>query len=676
MTNPLLQTWQTPFGMPPFESIQASHFEEAFDKALLQHQAEIAAISNNSEPPTFENTLIALEASGDLLNQTSNVFFNLSASHSSPDIQSLERNLAPKLAAHSAALYLNAALFQRIDALNQTKHQLQLDAESIRLIERYHLDFVRAGAKLQAKDRESFAQNSEKLASLFTQFSQNVLADESSFCLTLTKDEELQGLPSFVRQSAQKLAKDRGLTEPNAHAFTLSRSSITPFMTFSERRDLRKTMWNAWCQRGEHAGAHNNEPIMKEILKLRLAQARLLGYKDFSEYALADTMAGSAQQARDLLMRVWQPARLKALQEREDLKKLSGLNDLEAWDWHFWTERVRKEKFDLNEAEIKPYLQLHKLMQAMFHVANRLFGVNFKEVSNIAKYHDTVTGWEVTDANGQHVGLILSDNFARSTKRSGAWMSTYRDPMHLSTSIRPIVVNNNNFSQGPEGQPTLLSLDDARTLFHEFGHGLHGLLSQVRFPRLSGTSVLRDFVEFPSQVYENWLMQPQILKEFALHAETGQAMPDDLIQKILDAQTFNQGFSTVEYVSSALVDLALHETTDLDALNFKDFEARTLKAIDMPPAIGMRHRLPHFSHLFSSNSYASAYYVYMWAEVLDADGFDAFLEAGDLFAPEPAHKLYEHIYSAGNKQDPMQAYIAFRGRAPTVTPLLTKRGLA
>lgn len=676
MTNPLLQTWQTPFGMPPFESIQASHFEEAFDKALLQHQAEIAAISNNSEPPTFENTLIALEASGDLLNQTSNVFFNLSASHSSPDIQSLERNLAPKLAAHSAALYLNAALFQRIDALNQTKHQLQLDAESIRLIERYHLDFVRAGAKLQAKDRESFAQNSEKLASLFTQFSQNVLADESSFCLTLTKDEELQGLPSFVRQSAQKLAKDRGLTEPNAHAFTLSRSSITPFMTFSERRDLRKTMWNAWCQRGEHAGAHNNEPIMKEILKLRLAQARLLGYKDFSEYALADTMAGSAQQARDLLMRVWQPARLKALQEREDLKKLSGLNDLEAWDWHFWTERVRKEKFDLNEAEIKPYLQLHKLMQAMFHVANRLFGVNFKEVSNIAKYHDTVTGWEVTDANGQHVGLFLSDNFARSTKRSGAWMSTYRDPMHLSTSIRPIVVNNNNFSQGPEGQPTLLSLDDARTLFHEFGHGLHGLLSQVRFPRLSGTSVLRDFVEFPSQVYENWLMQPQILKEFALHAETGQAMPDDLIQKILDAQTFNQGFSTVEYVSSALVDLALHETTELDALNFKDFEARTLKAIDMPPAIGMRHRLPHFSHLFSSNSYASAYYVYMWAEVLDADGFDAFLEAGDLFAPEPAHKLYEHIYSAGNKQDPMQAYIAFRGRAPTVTPLLTKRGLA
>jgi peptidyl-dipeptidase Dcp len=676
MTNPLLQTWLTPFGMPPFESIKAEHFEEAFDNGLSQHQAEILAISQNPAPASFENTVLALEESGALLNQTSNVFFNLSSSHSSPAIQSIERKMAPRLAAHSAALYLNAPLFERIDHLDQQKTSLQLDPESIRLIERYHLDFVRAGAKLKAQDRESFAQNAERLASLFTTFSQNVLADESAFCLTLTLEEELSGLPDFVRSAAQQLAKNRGLTDANAHAFTLSRSSITPFMTFSDRRDLRQTMWTAWCQRGENQGPHNNEPIMKEILKLRLQQARLLGYQDFAEYALADTMAGSARQARDLLTRVWAPARLKALQEGSDLQQLSGLHDLQAWDWHYWTERVRKEKYDLNESEIKPYLQLHKLMEAMFHVAHKLFGVNFKEVKNIAKYHETVTGWEVTDRQGQHVGLFLSDNFARSTKRSGAWMSTYRDPMHLKTSVRPIVVNNNNFSQAPAGQATLLSLDDARTLFHEFGHGLHGLLSQVRFPRLSGTSVLRDFVEFPSQVYENWLMQPQILKQFALHAETNEPMPDALIQKILDAQTFNQGFATVEYVSSALVDLALHETTELEGLDFKKFEQETLKSIDMPPAIGMRHRLPHFSHLFSSNSYASAYYVYMWAEVLDADGFDAFLEAGDLFATEPAQKLYQHIYSAGNRQDPMSAYIAFRGRAPTVTPLLTKRGLA
>jgi len=675
MTNPLLQKWSTPFEMPPFEDIKAAHFHEAFNQALTNHQDEIQAIASQTQAPSFENTLLALEAGGELLNQTSAIFFNLSASHTSPEIQAIERDISPKLAAHSAAMFLNAPLFERINKLHQERTKLGLDAESIRLIERYHLDFVRAGANLKDKDRQSFAHYSEKLASCFTQFSQNVLADEAAFCMVLTEADQLKGLPDFVKSAAKQLAKERGLEQHNAHAFTLSRSSITPFMTFSERRDLRESMWGAWCKRGENPGAHNNENVMKEILKIRLAQARLLGYTNFSEYALADTMAGSAANARDLLMRVWTPARLRAVQEREDLKMLSGLSDLAAWDWHFWTERVRKEKFDLNEAELKPYLQLHKLMQAMFHVANRLFGVSFKQVENIAKYHNSVTGWEVTSADGKHVGLFLSDNFARSSKRSGAWMSTYRDPMNLTQEVRPIVVNNNNFSQGPEGKPTLLSLDDARTLFHEFGHGLHGLLSQVKYPRLSGTSVLRDFVEFPSQVYENWLMQPQILKEFALHAETGEPMPDALIEKILAAQTFNQGFTTVEYVSSALVDLALHETIDIEHLNFQEFESMTLQSIQMPPAIGMRHRLPHFSHLFSSNSYASAYYVYMWAEVLDADGFDAFLEAGDIFAKEPAKKLYEHIYSAGNRQDPMKAYVAFRGREPTVTPLLTKRGL-
>ena len=675
MTNPLLQKWSTPFEMPPFEDIKAAHFPEAFNQALTNHQDEIQAIASQTQAPSFQNTLLALEASGELLNQTSAIFFNLSASHTSPEIQAIERDISPKLAAHSAAMFLNAPLFERINKIHQERTKLGLDAESIRLIERYHLDFVRAGANLKNKDRQSFAHYSEKLASCFTQFSQNVLADEAAFCMVLTEADQLKGLPDFVKSAAKQLAKERGLEQHNAHAFTLSRSSITPFMTFSERRDLRESMWGAWCKRGENPGAHNNENVMKEILKIRLAQARLLGYTNFSEYALADTMAGSAANARDLLMRVWTPARLRAVQEREDLKMLSGLSDLAAWDWHFWTERVRKEKFDLNEAELKPYLQLHKLMEAMFHVANRLFGVSFKQVENIAKYHNSVTGWEVTSADGKHVGLFLSDNFARSSKRSGAWMSTYRDPMNLTQEVRPIVVNNNNFSQGPEGKPTLLSLDDARTLFHEFGHGLHGLLSQVKYPRLSGTSVLRDFVEFPSQVYENWLMQPQILKEFALHAETGEPMPDALIEKILAAQTFNQGFTTVEYVSSALVDLALHETIDIEHLNFQEFESMTLQSIQMPPAIGMRHRLPHFSHLFSSNSYASAYYVYMWAEVLDADGFDAFLEAGDIFAKEPAKKLYEHIYSAGNRQDPMKAYVAFRGREPTVTPLLTKRGL-
>ena len=676
MKNPLLEKWNTPFEMPPFEQIEPSHFSEAFEIALQHHRTEIARIANNDADPSFENTLIALEECGELLNRTASVFSNLSSSHTSNELQTIERAIAPQLAAHFAAIYLNDSLFKRIEKIFIQRLNLGLDAESIRLVERYHLDFVRAGANLKDEDRITFAKNTEKLASLFTTFSQNVLADEASFSLVLTQEDELKGLPEFVLKAARKMAQDSGLKDANAYVITLSRSSMTPFMTFSERRDLRQKLWTAWCQRGENDGPNNNVEIMREILRLRLTQARLLGYKDFSEYALADTMAGSANAARELLMRVWKPARLKALKELEDLKKLSGLEDLQAWDWHFWTEKVRKEKFDLDEAEIKPYLQLEKLIEAMFYVAHHLFHISFKEVKNIAKYHDSITGWEVVDAKGQHVGLFLSDNFARNTKRSGAWMSTYRNPMHIKQSVRPIVVNNNNFSQGPEGQPTLLSLDDARTLFHEFGHGLHGLLSQVKYPRLSGTNVLNDFVEFPSQVFENWLMQPQILKQFAIHAETGEAMPDALLQRILDVQTFNQGFATVEYVSSALVDLALHETIDLSNIDFKKFEAKTLKSIQMPPAIGMRHRLPHFSHLFSSDSYASAYYVYMWAEVLDADGFDAFLEAGDLFAAEPANKLYEHVYSAGNKQEPMKAYVAFRGREPTVLPLLTKRGLS
>ncbi len=674
--NPLLQTWQTPFGMPPFERIQANNFPEAFEAALTEHQNELTLIANAPQAPSFDNTVLALESSGKLLDQTASIFFNLSASHTSPEIQAIEREMAPRLAAHHAALFLNEALFQRIDSLHQNKATLRLDPESLRVLERYHLDFVRAGAKLHAHERQIFAKNTERLATFFTQFSQNVLADESAYCMVLHSEDDLQGLPDFVRAAAKQLALERGLTQDNAHAITLSRSSLTPFMTFSQRRDLRQQLWQAWCARGENPGPHHNHPVMHEILQLRLAQAQLLGYKDFAEYALADTMAKSPKAARDLLLRVWQPARARALQEREDLVKLSGLSDLQAWDWHYWTERVRKEKFDLDEAQIKPYLQLSNLTQAMFYVAERLFGVRFKEVKDIARYHASVTGWEVSNAQGQHVGLFLSDNFARSSKRSGAWMSTYRDPSNMAQSVRPIVVNNNNFSQAPVGQPTLLSLDDARTLFHEFGHGLHGLLSTVRFPRLAGTSVLRDFVEFPSQVFENWLMQPEILQRFALHAQTGQPMPLALMQRILKAQTFNQGFSTVEYVSSALVDLALHENTSPDELDFTEFEARILKSIQMPPAVGMRHRLPHFSHLFSSNGYAAAYYVYMWAEVLDADGFDAFLEAGDIFAPEPAQRLYEHIYSAGNRQEPMLAYQAFRGRLPTVTPLLTKRGLA
>lgn len=673
--NPLLERWETPFGMPPFADIKPSHFAQAFDVAFAEHNLELDQIASHLGEPDFNNTVLALESSGSLLKRVGAVFANLKASHTSPELQLIEKDIAPRLAAHGAALYQNRALFQRIDALHQARSSLSLDGESLRVLERHHLDFVRAGAKLEGPAREQFAQNTQTLAALFTQFSQSLLADESTYCLVLNNDEELIGLPEFVRQAARQLAGERGIASDHAHAFTLSRSSVMPFMTFSERRDLRERMWRAWCARGENQGPTHNHEVIKRILSLRLEQAQLLGYASFADYALQDTMAGSVAAARGLLLRVWEPARQRALAERQALVALSGLQDFQAWDWHFWAERLRQQKLDLDEAAVRPYLRLGKLTEAMFDVAGRLFGISFHKVASLPSYHQDVRGWEVKDRQGQHLGVFLADNFARIGKRSGAWMSNYRDASDLGSAVRPIVVNNNNFSKAPEGQDTLLSLDDGRTLFHEFGHGLHGLLTRVRFPRLSGTHVLRDFVELPSQLFEHWLLQPEVLRQFARHAHSGEPMPDGMIQQIVDAQTFNQGFATVEYVASALVDLALHEHTAPEALDLGEFEVQALHALGMPPSIGMRHRLPHFSHLFSSNGYAALYYVYMWAEVLDADGFDAFLEAGDIFASDVADRLHRHIYAAGDTQAPMDAYIAFRGREPSAAPLLQKRGL-
>jgi peptidyl-dipeptidase Dcp len=680
-TNPLLCEWDTPFQVPPFALIAPHHFLPAFDVGFAAHQAEIDSIAANTAPADFENTLLALESAGGLLARCSAVFFNLVASHSSDTLRAIEREIAPRLAAHQAAFFLHAGLFARIEAVARQRDAL--DAQSGRLLSRYLLDFERAGARLAPAQRREFAANAERLAHCFTQFSHNVLADESTFQMVLSTPQELAGLPVFVVSAARQAAIERGVQGANAHVITLSRSSITPFMMFSERRDLRQHIWQAWCARGENAGAHDNRPLMREILQLRLAQARLLGYANFTDFALADTMAGNAGAVQDLLMRAWPPAQRKALDERaalaaqasEETGRAWASEDIQPWDWHYWTEKVRQRKFALNEAQIKPFLQLERLSEAMFYVANRLFGLEFMPRSDISTYHASVKAWEVRDTQGRHVGIFLTDNFARSGKRSGAWMSHYRQQCELPTAVRPIVVNNNNFSQAPAGEPTLLSLDDARTLFHEFGHGLHGLLSQCRYKRLSGTSVLRDFVEFPSQIFENWLLQPVILQAFATHSQTGLPMEAALLEKIVAAQTFNQGFATVEYLASALVDLKLHQCTDLDTLDLHAFEQRSLEVLGMPAGIGMRHRLPHFLHLFSSNAYASAYYVYLWAEVLDADGFDAFIEKGDVLDSTLGQALMRHIYAAGNQQDPMQAYMAFRGRPPAVEPMLRKRGL-
>jgi peptidyl-dipeptidase Dcp len=508
------------------------------------------------------------------------------------------------------------------------------------VLERYHTSFVRAGAGLPPEAKTRLGAIAERLATLGTNFGQNVLADEKSWSLTLEGEEDLAGLPDFLRDAAAQAAKDRGLD--GKHVITLSRSSIEPFLQFSARRDLREKAFAAWTARGE-VGKTDNRAIIAETVKLRSERAKLLGYPSFAHYRLDDSMAKTPEAAMGLLKSVWKPARTQAITEREALQALAqaegGNFNIAAWDWRYYSEKRRKAEFDLDESQLKPYLQLDRIIEAAFDTATRLFGVTFTERFDVPVYHPDVRVFEVKDRAGQAVGLFFGDYFARSSKRSGAWMSEYRGQEKLAGDIRPVIVNVMNFAKAAEGQPTLLSFDDARTLFHEFGHGLHGLLSDVTYPMIAGTNVARDFVEFPSQLYEHWFEQPAVLERFALHYKTGEPMPKALIEKLMASRTFNQGFATVEYVSSALVDLELHLLDNTDGLDAPAFEQKVLDDIGMPEAMVMRHRSPHFQHVFAGDGYSSAYYSYLWSEVLDADGFGAFEEAGDLFAPSVAAKL-------------------------------------
>ncbi len=688
LANPLLENWNTPYGLPPFDSVCADHFPSAFMVALQSHRNEIDAIATNAEAPNFENTLAALDASGRLLTRLESLFSNLTASETSPALQAVEREMAGPLAAHNNAIYMHNGLFKRIDALHTTREQSGLDAEQLRLLARVHLDFVRAGAKLSPAAQQRYAAITEKLAELTTLFSQNVLADEAQYQLLLKEEDELAGLPEFLRAAAKQAGAERSI---DAHVITLSRSLIVPFLTFSTRRDLRELAFKAWIARGEGTiageGKYNNNPVIREIMALRLEQANLHGYACYADYALVDTMAKNKAAVTDLLQQVWVPAKARAEEERAALQALAdvenaahGKFNIEAWDWRYYAEKVRQVRYDLDDAMVKPYFSLDRMVEAIFDCAQRLFGLTFILAPDIKGYHPDVKVYEVNDAGGTRVGVFLHDNFARATKRGGAWMSNFRLQSKIdgdaAPTVTPIIVNNNNFAKGAPNAPTLLSFDDARTLFHEFGHGLHGLLSNVRFERLSGTQVLRDFVELPSQIFEHWLSEPSVLKRHARHYQTNEAIPDELIARLTTARRFNQGIDSVEYTASALVDLALHSLTNVDGLDVGAFETAELRRIGMPEKIVMRHRLPHFRHLFAGSSYSSQYYVYLWAEVLDADGFEAFVEAGNPFDRATADRLLTHIYSAGNTREPEEAYRAFRGRSPTVAPMLNKKGLA
>lgn len=676
-TNPLLETWDTPFGMPPFDRIRTAHFAPALKAALAAHDAEIAAIAGNPEPPTFANTIAALELSGRALRQAAAVFYNLAGADTNDELKAVERELAPLMARHRTAMFLNEDLFRRIDRLAADAGSLDLDAEARRVLERYHLAFTRNGAALPEASKARLRKIAERLASLGTQFAQNVLADEKSWEMVLD-EADLAGLPDELRSAAAQAAGERG--HPGRYVITLSRSSIEPFLQYSARRDLREQAFRAWTGRGESGGETDNRAIIAEMVALRAERAKLLGYNSFAHFRLADSMAGTPEAALDLLRTVWTPARARAEAEQARLQALAtaegGNFEIAAWDWRYYAEKLRAAEFDLDEGRLKPYLQLDKVIEAAFHTANRLFGLSFTERPDLPRYHPDVRVWDVRDADGGHVGLFLGDYFARPSKRSGAWMSGFRGQEKLAGDIRPIIVNVMNFAKAGDGQPTLLSFDDARTLFHEFGHALHGLMSDVTYPLLAGTNVSRDFVEFPSQLYEHWLERPEILERFAVHYRSGEPMPAQMLERLKAARTFNQGFATVEYVASALVDMELHLLGEVSGLDIGRFETESLARIGMPKAIVMRHRPPHFAHIFSGDGYAAGYYSYMWSEVLDADGFRAFEEAGDVFDPATARRLRDHVYAAGFRKEPAEAYRAFRGRAPSPQALLEKRGLA
>jgi peptidyl-dipeptidase Dcp len=676
--NPLLKPWTGPFGAPPFDRLKPSHFGQAFEIALGLAQAETGAIAADPKPPSFENTIEALEKSRRELTRICSVFFNLARADTNGELEAIEREIAPKLARHRSEIYLNGALFRRVDALYSRRGELGLNAEQARVLERYHIAFVRNGGGLPEEAKARLAAIAERLATLATKFGQNVLADEKAYLLVLAAKDDLAGLPASLVSAAARTAADRGL--PGKHGITLSRSSVAPFLQFSARRDLREKAFRAWAQRGESGGLTDNRAIASEMVRLRTERARLLGFASFAHFRLADTMAKTPQAALDLLHSVWAPAHARALREEAALQAIAagegGNFHIAPWDWRYYAEKRRKAEFDLDEAEIKPYLPLDKMIEAAFFSANRLFGLSFRERDDVPLYHLDARCWTVTGRDGQEIALFIGDYFARSSKRSGAWMSYFREQQKLDGEVRPIVVNVLNFAKASEGQACLLSFDDARTLFHEFGHALHGMLSDVTYPLISGTNVAHDFVEFPSQLYEHWLEQPEVLRRFALHHETNEPMPEALLQSLLAARQFNQGFATVEYTASALVDLALHLVSGADAIDIVGFENKQLDKLGMPASITMRHRTPHFQHVFSGESYAAGYYSYLWSEVLDADGFEAFEERGDIFDPMVAKKLHDNIYSSGFTRDPDEAYKAFRGRAAKPGALLRKRGLA
>jgi peptidyl-dipeptidase Dcp len=672
--NPLLAAWVGPAGgVPPFDQVRVADFKPALEAAMAENLAEIERIAGNTLPPAFENTIAALERSGRTLSRVSVIYGVWSSTMSTADFQAVEREMQPKLAAFSDTIYQNPALFARIAAVYGAMQDL--NEVQRRLCWHYHTNFVRAGAKLDAESKRRVGRINERLATLFANFSQNLLADEADYVLYLQSQEQLAGLPEPLRAAARSAAAARG--RPQEWAILNTRSSMDPFLTYSDVRDLREKVWRTYYNRGDNGNAHDNKTIIAEILHLRAQRARLLGYPTHAHWRVADSMAKTPEAAMSLMMQVWPAAVAREHEEVADMQAVADREQagikIQGWDYRYYAEKVRKAKYDLDMNEVKPYLQLEKLREGMFWAAGQLYGFSFSQVSGLPIANPDVRVWQVKGAGGDHVGFWYFDPYARGGKNSGAWMSEYRGQENLDAKIAPIVSNNTNFVKDESGAPLLISWDDAVTLFHEFGHALHGLNSDVQYPSLAGTNVVRDFVEFPSQLNENWLSTPEVLSRFAVHYQTGRPIPPQLAAKIKQASTFNQGFATVEYLAAALVDMKLHLAGE-QPIDVSEFERDTLAALGMPAEMVMRHRTPQFAHIFSSDAYSAGYYSYLWAEVLDHDAFEAFTQAGGPYDPAVAKRLHDEVMSVGNAVDPGQAYRNFRGADPKIDGLLRARG--
>jgi peptidyl-dipeptidase Dcp len=674
--NPLLAPWTGPYGgVPPFDNVKVEHLKPALEAAMAEQLAEVERIANDPAAPTFENTLAALERSGRTLDRVGTIYGVYSNTMSTPDFQKVEEEMAPKLAAFSDQITQNEKLFKRIAAVYDARDTGKLTPEQKRLAWLDYTNFVRAGAKLDPVAKKRLSEINQRLAALYTKFSQNLLADETDYVLFLDQESDLAGLPDSLRAAAASAAEQRG--QKGQWAILNTRSSMEPFLTYSDRRDLREKVWRTYYSRGDHGDAKDNNAIITEILKLRAERAKLLGYQTHAHWRLENSMARTPERAMELMEAVWKPAVARVREEVADMQAVADKEGakirIEPWDYRYYAEKVRKAKYDLDQNEVKPYLQLEKLREGMFWVAGQLFGFNFSPVDGVPVYHPDMRVYKVTDPSGKLVGLWYFDPYARPGKQSGAWMNAYRNQERFDREIATIVSNNTNFVKGKPGEPILISWDDATALFHEFGHALHGLNSNVSYPSLSGTAVARDYVEFPSQLLERWLSTPEVLNRFALHYQTGKPIPPELVQRIEHASTFNQGFVTVEYLASALVDMKLHlagdQTIDPDA-----FERDTLKALGTPSEIVMRHRTPQFSHAFSSDGYSAGYYSYLWSDTLSADAWEAFTEAGGPYDKAVAKRLHDAVFSAGNTMDPADAYRAFRGRDPGIAALMRKRG--